>query len=114
MEQELANLLAQHQSRTRARFVVFSGHVHNYERSEHDGVMYFVTGGGGAHAYPIERNPGDPFQSTSINYHYLLADVSAQAMKVKMKRVEIDNGKEVWTEPDSVTIAVPAEKAIEK
>ena len=43
--------------------VVFSGHVHNYERHEHGGITYFVTGGGAAHAYPIERTPDDPFQS---------------------------------------------------
>jgi hypothetical protein len=104
MEQELARWLEEQQQRVRARFVVFAGHVHNYERHEHNGVMYFVTGGGGAHPYPIERSPGDPFQSMTVNYHYLLAEVSAQSMKITMKRVEIDNGKQVWTEPDSVTI----------
>jgi hypothetical protein len=40
--------------------------VHNYERHEHGGVTYFVTGGAGAHAYPIERARDDPFQSTEM------------------------------------------------
>jgi Icc-related predicted phosphoesterase len=106
-EHELARWLEEQQQRRHARFVVFAGHVHNYERHEHNGVMYFVTGGGGAHAYPIERSRADLFQSTTINYNYLLAEVSAESMKVTMKRVETDNGKEVWTEPDSVTIRVP-------
>lgn len=29
----------------------------NCERHEHAGVTYFVSGGGAAHAYPIERAP---------------------------------------------------------
>jgi len=41
---------------TSLRQVVLSSHVHNFERHEHGGVVYFVTGGG-AHAYPIERAP---------------------------------------------------------
>jgi len=35
--------------RLRARIVVFSGHVHDYECHEHGGVSYFVIGGGEAH-----------------------------------------------------------------
>src|SRR6266568_3710885 len=62
-EQALAVMLEQRQAHARVRFVVFSGHVHNYERHEHGGVLYFVSGGGGAHAYPIERAPDDPVQS---------------------------------------------------
>lgn len=107
-EQELAKLLEEKQATSRARFVVFGGHVHNYERHQHGGVIYFVTGGGGAHAYPVERTPSDLFQSKTINYHYLLAEVSKNGMKITMNRVEIVNGKAVWTQPDSVTINVPA------
>jgi len=106
-EHALAMLLEQRQSTSRARFVVFAGHVHNYERHQHGGVTYFVTGGGGAHAYPVERNPSDPFQSNTVNYHYLLAEVSQQSMTITMKRVELVDGKAIWTEPDAVTLTVP-------
>ncbi len=106
-EQALANMLEERQKSSHARFVVFGGHVHNYERQEHGGVVYFVTGGGGARPYLIERSPGDLYHGAAINYHYLLADVSATSMKVTMNRVEIDNGKEVWTQPDQVTINQP-------
>ncbi len=106
MEKDFASLLEERQAHVRARFVVFSGHVHNYERHQHGGVTYFITGGGGAHPYPIERNPSDLFQGTGVNYHYLLAEVSADTMKVTMNRVEIKDGKEIWTQPDSVTIGV--------
>jgi hypothetical protein len=65
-----------------------------------------VTGGGGAHAYPIERAPDDPFQSKQINYHYLLVEVDRQQVKVTMNRLDLTTGKAVWTQPDSVTITV--------
>jgi Icc-related predicted phosphoesterase len=107
-EQLLAKMLEERQARARARFVVFSGHVHNYERHEHGGVTYFVTGGGAAHAYPIERAPDDPFQSKEVNYHYLLVELDHQQLKVTMNRIDLSSGKAVWTQPDSVKIAIPA------
>jgi hypothetical protein len=91
--------------------VVFSGHVHNYERHEHGGVTYFVSGGGAAHAYPIERAPDDPFQSKEINYHYLLGAVDHRQLKVTMNRLQLNDGKATWTQPDSVTISAPAATA---
>jgi 3',5'-cyclic AMP phosphodiesterase CpdA len=106
-EQKLAKILEQHQARDRFRIVVFSGHVHNYERHEHGGVTYFVSGGGAAHAYPIERAPDDPFQSKEVNYHYLLVEVDRQQLKVTMNRLDLTSGKAVWTQPDSVKIPVP-------
>ena len=110
-EEKLAGVLEARQQNMRARIVVFSGHVHNYERHEHGGVTYFVSGGAGAHAYPIERAPGDPFQSKEINYHYLLVEVDRGNLKVTMNRLELNQGKAVWTQPDSVSIAAPAAKA---
>jgi 3',5'-cyclic AMP phosphodiesterase CpdA len=105
-EELLAKMLEERQGHVRARFVVFSGHVHNYERHEHAGVTYFVSGGGAAHAYPIERAPSDPFQSKEVNYHYLLVEVDHQELKVTMNRLELNNGTAVWTQPDSVKIAL--------
>lgn len=105
-EHMLAKMLEDRQANTRARFVVFSGHVHNYERHEHGGVTYFVSGGGGAHAYPIERAPEDPFQSKEINYHYLLVEVDQQQLKVTMNRLQWSEGKSSWTKPDQVEIGL--------
>ncbi|MGA3197223.1 MAG: metallophosphoesterase family protein [Terriglobales bacterium] len=110
-EHELARMLEARQASQRARMVVFSGHVHNYERHEHGGVTYFVSGGAGAHAYPIERAKDDPFQSKEINYHYLQVEVDRGSLKITMHRLDMTSGKEVWTEPDSMTIAAPAAKA---
>ena len=106
-EQAMAKILEARQAHAAYRIVVFSGHVHNYERHEHGGVTYFVSGGGAAHAYPIERAAADPFQSKEVNYHYLLVEVDRQQLKVTMNRLDLTTGKAVWTQPDSVKIAVP-------
>ena len=103
-EQQLAKTLEARQQNMSARIIVFNGHVHNYERHEHGGITYFVTGGGGAHAYPIERAPDDPYKSKETNYHYLLVEVDGQQTQVTMNRLQLENGKATWTQPDSVTI----------
>jgi acid phosphatase type 7 len=106
-EQALAKFLEARQQHSRARFVVFNGHVHNYERHEHGGITYFVTGGGGAHAYPIQRRADDLYKDSGVNYHYLLAEVDHNRLTVTMHKVEIKDGKEVWSTPDSINITAP-------
>src|SRR5579863_2976482 len=110
-EQLLAKMLETRQAHSPYRMIVFNGHVHNYERHEHGGVTYFVSGGGAAHAYPIERAPTDPFQSKEVNYHYLLVQVDQKQLTVTMNRLDLTSGKAVWTQPDSVKISVPAQAA---
>jgi Icc-related predicted phosphoesterase len=106
-EQALAKVLEEREAHAPYRIVVFNGHVHNYERHEHGGVTYFVSGGGAAHAYPIERAPSDPFQSKEVNYHYLLVQVDQKQLTITMNRLDLTTGKAVWTQPDSVKISVP-------
>jgi Icc-related predicted phosphoesterase len=106
-EQALAQILEDRQPHTRARFVVIAGHVHNYEHHEHNGVTYFVTGGGAARPYMIPRQPGDPMFGKAVNYHYLLVEVDRGKMKVTMNRLELANGKATWSTPDSVEITAP-------
>lgn len=107
-EQALAKYLEQRQQHMRARIVVFNGHVHNYERHEHGGITYFVSGGGGAHPYQIVRKPADLYKDNGVNYHYLLAEVDHNGLFITMHKVEIKDGNEVWSTPDSVTITAPA------
>ena len=106
-EQALAKMLEARQARAAYRVIVFSGHVHNYERHEHHGVTYFVSGGGGAHPYLIERAPNDLFQSKEVNYHYLAVEVDRKQVTVIMNRLDLAAGKAVWTQPDAVKIATP-------
>jgi Icc-related predicted phosphoesterase len=110
-EQALARYLEERQKKLRARIVVFSGHVHNYEHFEDGGVNYFVSGGGGAHAYPILRKPSDLFQSKEANYHYIDVQVERGKMIATMNRLEMKNGDPSWSQPDKVTITVPASKS---
>jgi len=107
-EEALAKYLEAQQQKMRARIVVFAGHVHNYERQQHGGVVYFVTGGGGAHPYVFSRKRGDLFQGKGVYYHYIEVKVESGKLTTIMHRVEIEDGKPVWSEPDQMTIQVPA------
>ncbi len=107
-EHALAKMLEERQHSAHAHFILFGSHVHNYERHEHGGVIYFVTGGGGAHAYPIERAPTDPFQSREINYHYLLVEVDRGKLSITMNRLDMTSGKAAWSQPDSIKIPAAA------
>jgi Icc-related predicted phosphoesterase len=107
----LAKLLEDRQARAHYRIVVFAGHVHNYERHEHGGVTYYVTGGGGAHPYPINRAPDDPFQGKGVNFHYLLVEVGEHSAKITMNRLDLSSGTAEWTQPDSYTVTAAASTA---
>jgi len=107
-EQGLSAYLEERQKKTQARFIVFNGHVHNYERHEHNGVTYFVTGGGGAHPYPIPNREHDLYTDPGVNYHYLLVQIDGAKANIVMNKLEIKDGKEIWTKPDSVTVSAPA------
>jgi len=111
-EMGLAAYLEEKQKQVRSRFIVFSGHVHNYERHEHAGVVYFVTGGGGAHPYPITRKADDAYQDPGINYHYLLVEVDKSHARITMKKLEFKDGKPVWTQPDETVIPASLAKSV--
>ena len=53
---------------------VTTGHIHNYERLEVDGVTYLVSGGGGAHPYGVGRTAADQYSKNAdaINFHYIV------------------------------------------
>jgi hypothetical protein len=77
-----------------------------------------VTGGGGAHAYAIERAATDLFRDTNINYHYLLLDVDHSRLTVTMNQLDLSSGSPRWTQPDQASVmvkaAVPSETIAEK
>jgi hypothetical protein len=74
---------------SRARFVVFNGHIHNYERFDVNGIMHVISGGGGARPYPIFiRGDQDLYQAgTYPNFNYLLITLEGKHAEAKMYRV---------------------------
>jgi hypothetical protein len=70
------------------KFVVCSGHIHNYERFVQDGVVYLVSGGGGAKPRPVVRKLRDQYRDTDFpNYHYVKFVLGANHLDVDMIRV---------------------------
>ncbi|MFT3699654.1 MAG: metallophosphoesterase [Kofleriaceae bacterium] len=65
---------------------VFSGHDHVYERADHDGIRYFVSGGGGAPLYP-RRPKSNPIDVEAVKkfervLHYLRVTVTGNRIEV--------------------------------
>jgi hypothetical protein len=88
-EISLADLLRRESLTSRARFVVIAGHTHNYERFLEDGVMYFVSGGGGASPYIVDRSAADLYQGKTFpNYHYLRFTLKGNTLQGEMVRAK--------------------------
>ena len=85
----LRTVLEAHVSKMHARVLVFSGHIHNYERFERHGVEYIVTGGGGAVPYPILfRGSHDLYRDTGFPvYNYLTLEVKDHQLHGVMWKV---------------------------
>jgi predicted phosphodiesterase len=71
---------------------VLSGHDHVYERAEHNGVRYFVTGGGGAPLYPRRPRP-DPIDAAAVQrferaFHFLRIAVTGRRVEVTAIRID--------------------------
>jgi predicted phosphodiesterase len=71
---------------------VFSGHDHVYERAEHNGLHYFVTGGGGAPLYP-RRPVSSPIDVEAVKkfervFHYLRITVTGVRLEVTAVRID--------------------------
>ncbi len=87
-EQSLAAYLKTAAAGSAARFVVSAGHIHNYERFEKDGVVYLVSGGGGAFPYEVERTASDLYQNADFpNYHYVRFTLRHQILSGEMIRL---------------------------
>jgi hypothetical protein len=87
-----------------ARFVVIAGHIHNYERFERDGVVYLVSGGGGAPQQTIDREPDDLFRANSYpNFHYLKFTLSGATLDATMYRLANTNSA-VWEAKDTFRV----------
>jgi hypothetical protein len=88
-EQALAGYLASVARRSSSlRIIVCAAHVHNYERFERDGVLYLVSGGGGAKPTPVTRSLADHYQDAQFpNFHYLRFELDADRLRGEMYRL---------------------------
>jgi len=95
-EAALARQLEEAAAKIKAKIIVVAGHIHNYERFERNGVVYLVTGGGGAEPYEVERSAEDQYQLTDFpNYHYLRFVCEKDELRAEMVRMDAHGGYEV-------------------
>jgi hypothetical protein len=87
-ERALASYLRSIEPRLSARLIVCSGHVHNYERLQQDGIVYLVSGGGGAKPLYVHRGRADRYRDTAFpNFHYIRFEVQGVHMTAEMTRL---------------------------
>lgn len=104
------DILEAHLHTLRPKVVVFSGHIHNYERFERNGVEYVVTGGGGAEPYPVLfRGSEDLYRDTAFPvFHYLTVDVANHQLHAVMWKVIDPDAPNLSVEAkDQFTLAAP-------
>jgi hypothetical protein len=88
-ERALARYLKSIAARSPARFIVCSGHVHNYERFERDSVVYLVSGGGGAKPFAVFRGRADRYRKPGFpNFHYIRFELQGEHLTAEMVRLE--------------------------
>jgi len=101
----LAQYLQTAAAASKAKFVVVAGHIHNYERTLQDGVVYLVSGGGGAIPYPVDRTPSDLYQDSGFpNYHYVKFVLAGDTLTGTMVRLA-DPAAGTWEAKDKFTIS---------
>ncbi len=86
---DLRHELEARAARSHAKFVIFNGHIHNYERFDMNGIMHVISGGGGARPYPIFiRGDQDLYHArTYPNFNYVVITLQGTHADAKMYRV---------------------------
>jgi hypothetical protein len=86
---DLRHYLEAQAAASHAKFVIFNGHIHNYERFEMNGITHVISGGGGARPYPIFiRGDEDLYRArTYPNFNYVVITLEGKHADAKMYRV---------------------------
>jgi hypothetical protein len=111
----LEGYLERKEAHSGTRFIVVSGHIHNYARCERNGIVYIVSGDGGAHPVFFRRQPDDKFKGKDLmldgqarpNYHYMRFELSSGNLKAAMVRISnarAGRGDATWDSPDKFVI----------
>lgn len=105
-EKALADYLGQAPEKSRVRFIVAAGHIHNYERFLQDDIVYVVSGGGGASPRPIVRGPADLYQDKGFpNYNYVKFVLEGEDFQATMVSLADDSAPSpTWQEKDHFEI----------
>ncbi len=106
-EKALATFLASRAPSLHAQLIVIAGHIHNYERFSQDGIVYLVSGGGGARPHPVARSAADLYKDPSFpNYHYIRFQFDGEQLMTTMFRLaDPEAASPVWEQKDVFAIA---------
>jgi hypothetical protein len=112
----LRKSLEARQQTSRAHIIVIAGHVHNYERYEHGGVQYIVSGGGGAAPAKFQRSPDDRYPNPQFGkndpnedqYHYCRVTIDHSRLKFEMMKLVTRGTSTVFEPRDSFELDITA------
>jgi acid phosphatase type 7 len=104
-EHNLGEFLESQQKKIRAKIIEVAGHVHNYERYEHGGVMYIVSGGAGAQPYTMPRGPEDFYKEPGPTYHYCRFTSDKGKLHMEMVKLEMKGDQPSWRVADSFDLS---------
>lgn len=65
----------------------FFGHDHNYQHYLKDGVHYFITGGGGAPLYNVDKPPAGITLKVESTEHFVVVKVDGKTARVEALRL---------------------------
>ena len=66
----------------------FFGHDHNYQHYLKDGVHYFITGGGGAPLYDVDKPPAGITKMVESTEHFVVVKIEGKTARVEALRLD--------------------------
>lgn len=103
--------------------LVISGHQHNYERGERNGVMYSIIGGAGGNLDYDRVDDWNMYQRTEVNFHFVTIDifqVDEKYWQLKWEMLDV-NGKSldytsILSKPplDPIVVAQPPSSILDE
>jgi hypothetical protein len=67
---------------------LFFGHDHNYQHYLKNGIHYFISGGGGAPLYDVDKPPAGITQKVASIENFVMVEVNGKVVRVKV--IDID------------------------